>query len=210
MGSLPAEKTLPAGGSGPGTERPSFLQHILRVISCHLHSKLWSELYDQLFHHSSEKERPRQRQTQSSHVVRPHLSSPKLALRSGSCLIGTSGFVHQGQHTCCLSPLWSTETKPRGDTSGQGATGEPFLPTTPSRCCGREGCVSQVTALSSAHRTRRHSTCGTCLQIPGSARLPAASRSAPPSRRQQRREKPRVQLGRVEGPLCDLWEEGKV
>lgn len=57
---------------------------------------------DQLFHRSSEKERPRQRQTQSSHVVRPHLSSPKLALRSGSCLIGTSGFVHQGQHTCCL------------------------------------------------------------------------------------------------------------
>ena len=102
MGSLPAEKTLPAGGSGPGTERPSFLQHILRVISCHLHSKLWSELYDQLFHRSSEKERPRQRQTQSSHVVRPHLSSPKLALRSGSCLIGTSGFVHQGQHTCCV------------------------------------------------------------------------------------------------------------
>ena len=49
MGSLPDEKTLPTGGSGPGTESPSFLQHILGVIYCHLHSRLWSELYDLLF-----------------------------------------------------------------------------------------------------------------------------------------------------------------
>ena len=81
----------------------------------------------------------------------------------------------------CLPPLWSTGTKPRGDTSGQGAIGEPFLPTTPSRCCGREGHVSQVTALSSAHSTRRHSICGTRLQIAGTARLPHALLPPPPS-----------------------------
>ena len=35
-----------------------------------------------------------------------------------------------------------------------------FPPTTPSRCCGREGCVSQVTALSSAHSRGGHTASG--------------------------------------------------
>ena len=47
MGSLPTEKTPPTGG--PGIECRSFLQHTLGIISCHLHSRLWSEVYDLLF-----------------------------------------------------------------------------------------------------------------------------------------------------------------
>lgn len=151
----------------------SFLQHILGIISCHLHNSLWSELYDlvlQMSPCSSGSERHMQRKDTRSRGVRPGLFSPKLALWSGSYLIGTTGCVHQGQCVVfCLSSLWSTGTKAKCGYHGSG-------------CCVRGSpppvlrdsvLMSQVTVPRSAHSTKRQSPWGTCVQTPGTHPLPS-------------------------------------
>lgn len=62
-----------------------------------------------------------QRKDTRSQGVRPGLFSPKLALWSGSYLIGTTGCVHQGQCVvACLPSLWSTGTKAKCGYHGSG------------------------------------------------------------------------------------------
>lgn len=126
--------------------------------------------------------------------MRPAWSSPKLAFRSGSCLIGTAGFVQREQClVACVSPPVVNRNKGQEGIRGQGALCEkhPSPHPTSGPCCRSRCCVSQVTAVSSAHTHTGTESLGDLS--------PNRSTHPLPGRRERRREKPqgKKQKGRT-------------